>query len=155
MEVGVVRLVSVFAGSKLLLGLARKFCPPPSFLLMPLGVSSGLRMGTSPQEHPAGVHPTSFPSQEHMESSPGGDQSEQERKGTGGLPKSSQAAHTCFQFLCPAFLRSRSGGRRLEGETEPCSHPWPDPTASSCLLLLQTAGLQSKGWAWVSWPSPL
>lgn len=71
-EVRVGRVVSVFAGSKLLQGLARKFCPPLSFFLM-LGVSSGLRRGTSPQEHPTGAHSTSFPSQEHMENSLGGD----------------------------------------------------------------------------------
>lgn len=153
LEVGVVRVLSVFAG------LATKFCPPLSFLLMPPGVSSGLRRGTSPLLEST---PLPFQAKNTWKAPQAVTRPEQERKGTGGCQKSSQAAHTCFQFLCPAFLwrSSSSGGRRLEGEAKPCSHPCPDPAASSQLQLDPGAfcigsGLQSKGWAWVSCPSPL
>lgn len=103
------------------------------------GVSSQtfvLRRGTSPQEHPARVHPTSFQAkntwktpQAVARTSRGGREQEAARS---PARQPTPASNSCAQHSCGAAWEQHGG---LEGEAEPCSHPWPDLTASSPLQL--------------------
>ena len=90
-------------------------CPPSSFSPNPGEPPSQCPLISegappTPASSPGLSPPHSCPSREHMGNSPG--QCWNGRRGReGGGGWAAQAAHTCFQFPCRAFLRSGSGLR--------------------------------------------